>query len=91
MIYYTTVKKQHICPMWNISLTITAKYRFFDSENPYIAKYASCGPIITNLKLPPDKRNKEYSLYLFCKCKNECLSNIQFKPQIDITKDGYSQ
>jgi len=92
MVSYTTVGKQHICPMWNIKLTITGKYYFFDDNNPYIAKYVSCKcPILENLKLPTHKQSEEYSLFRFCKLEQECLNNVEFKPNIDIRKDGYSQ
>lgn len=92
MIYYTTVRKHYTCPMFDIPVTIIGKYRFYDNENPYLAKYVSCEcPIIADFKLPPDKRNKDYSLYRFCKHENECLKNIPFKPQINVQQDGYSQ
>ena len=92
MIYCTTVSKHYICPMWNIPVTIRGKYGFFDEKNPFLAKYISCEcPIVANLTLPHDKQNKEYSLFRYCKCKHECLSNIPFKTQIDVSKDGYSQ
>lgn len=92
MTTYTTVGKLHTCPMWNISLTITGKYYFFDEDNPYIAKYVSCKcPILENLRRPVHEQNKEYSLFRFCKMEQECLHNIEFKAQIDIRKDGYSQ
>ena len=78
--------------MWGIDLFITAKYRFVENENPYIAKYASCTcPIIENLKLPLHEQEKEYGLYRFCNKQTECLHNIEFKSEIDMRKDGYSQ
>ena len=89
-IYYTLVSKKHHCPMWDIDLFITAKYRFFDNDNPYIAKYASCTcPIIENLKLPPHEQDKAYSLYRFCNKQTDCLHNIKFEPKIDTRKDNY--
>ncbi len=92
MVYYTTVGKYHFCPMWKVDLTITGKYYFFDEDKPYIAKYVSCTcPILENLKLPPQKQNKQYGLFRFCKMQKECLHSIEFKPEIDVSKDGYSQ
>lgn len=92
MVSFTTVGKSHICPKWNISVTITGKYYFFDNSNPYIAKYVTCKcPILENIKLPIAERNKEYMLYHFCNMEQECLGNIPFSPQIDVRKDGYSQ
>lgn len=91
-IYYTLVHKSHHCPMWNIDLMVAGKYRFFDEENPYIGKYASCTcPILENLKLPIHKQNKEYGLYRFCKMHTECLRSIEFKPIVDFEKEGYVQ
>ena len=92
MIYYTTISKHYVCPVFDIPITIIGKYRFFDDNQPYLAKYVSCEcPIVADLKLPPEKRNKKYSLYHFCKCEDECLANVSFKPQINVLKDGYSQ
>lgn len=92
MINYTLIGKSHKCPMWGITVHLSAKYRFFDDDNPYIAKYAYCTcPIIENLKLPIHKQNKEFGLFRFCRMEQQCLHSVEFKPQIDVRKDGYSQ
>ena len=78
--------------MWNLELNITAKYRFFDKNNPYTAKLCSCScPIIENLKLPIEKQEKEYGLYRFCNMQKNCLCSVNFETEIDVRKDFYSQ
>lgn len=92
MIYVTYVSKKSHCPMWNIDINIEGKYMLSDSkETPYKATFmrAYC-PIIENIHLPINKRDKELSLYPFCHINN-CLCLKEFKETIDIRKDGYSQ
>lgn len=83
-ISYTLVREKYFCPMWKTEVTITAKYRFFDEENPHIGKYASCScPILENLKLPQNKRDKDLGLFLYCKKQEECTKSNIFPPVID--------
>ena len=81
---YTIVHKKHYCPMWKIDVSIAGKYHYFDETNPYKARYINCKcPILENLKLPTHKQLKEYGLFKFCKLEQECLSSIEFAPEID--------
>ncbi len=82
---YTTVGKKHYCKMWNIDITLTAKYYFFDESNPFIGKYVGCTcPILENLRLPPHKQNPNFSLYRFCN-NDDCLVSVECEPTIDIS------
>ncbi len=91
-VHYTTIAKQHHCPMWNTEITIYGKYFFFDIEHPSLATYAACScPILENLNLPKSQQDKTLSKYICCTMQNKCLSSVKFKDKIDINKDGYSQ
>ena len=88
MKYITTLTKQAVCPLWEEKISLTGKYCFSTNENkPYEATfmYASC-PIPENLKLPKDKRNKDYELFWYCNY-NPCKLLEDFKPLIDVRKD----
>lgn len=92
MIYTTDVSKKSHCPMWDININIRGKYRLSDSEETlYQATFmrAYC-PIIENIHLPVEKRDKELSYYPYCRI-NDCPCLKGFKKTIDIRKDGYSQ
>ena len=92
MSYYTLVHKCVVCPYWNISIMLEAKYHFVeDSESPHEARfvYAKC-PIIENSRLPLSKQEPEYKL-LRCPYDSPCEFVNSFKKTINISKDGYHQ
>ena len=89
--YYTFVGKQHHCPLWDIDVTLSARYHY-DKDNPSVATYVSCEcPIVQNQNLPPSKQDPKLSIYRFCNMRNRCLASVKFKQQIDVNEDGYSQ
>ena len=64
MVYVTYITKTHICPKWNIDVSIEAKYIFADKESPYIANFISCKcPLMENLKKPIKNVTKTF-LYI---------------------------
>lgn len=65
--YYTLISKAVLCPQYNKSVTLLAKYRFTENpKNDYEVKfaYATC-PIVENSKLPKYEQCEEYK-YLDC-------------------------
>lgn len=87
-IKYTLKNKRFFCPMWKTEITVTAKYRFLDDNNPHIGTYTSCScPILDNLKLPLHKRNKDLELFAFCKKQEECAKFEIFPPIIDFSEN----
>lgn len=87
MIYVTYVTKIKVCPKWKESIPIQAKYKMSDDfQNPYEAKFmfAIC-PILENLRLPYQKRNKTYDLFAYCDVKDCAILN-DFPKTIDVRK-----
>lgn len=65
--YYTLISKIALCPQYNRSVVLSAKYRFTENpQNDYEVKfaYATC-PIVENSRLPKDEQCEEYK-YLDC-------------------------
>jgi len=90
--YYTYCNKFAHCPKWDIDISLRGKYRFSDNpETPNTATflYATC-PIVENSKLPIHKQEPELKL-MRCPESDSCQFLQEFKPVIDIDKDGYSQ
>ena len=85
----TICLKHIICPTWDIDLYLEGKYLFEENSTRAHLISTKC-PIIENNKLPLHKRDKEFSLYPFCK-QYPCRYLSEFKESIDITIDGYSQ
>lgn len=83
--YYTILHKTIKCPFWNCELTLQGKYRFPENEeHGYIARFSSAKcPIIENLHLPERKRNKDLSIYMFCRM-HPCKALQDFEPVIDV-------
>ena len=69
--YYTLISKIALCPQYNRSVVLSAKYRFTENpQNDYEVKfaYATC-PIVENSRLPKDEQCEKYK-YLDCLCSN---------------------
>lgn len=65
--YFTILRKPVICPQFNETVYLSAKYRLTDNPentNEVVFLYATC-PIIENSKLSIDAQCEEYK-YLRC-------------------------
>ncbi len=65
--YYTILGKTVMCPQYNQTIVLSAKYQFTDNPlNEYEIQfsYATC-PIVENSKLPKYEQCEEYK-YLKC-------------------------
>lgn len=92
MAFTTTSSKRVLCPLWKEEIYLHGNYLLSEeSGHQYEAKFlsATC-PIVENLKLPSQKRNKDFELFRFCD-QNPCEAMRSFKPVINIQHGGYSQ
>lgn len=87
MTYYTLIYKTVDCPMWKDKISLTAKYRFTNSDNPYEARFvaATC-EVIENTKLPEHSKDKRLALYRFCNMAGKCPYLHDFPERIDVRK-----
>lgn len=85
--FYTLFHKRVDCPAWMDKLTVTAKYRFSDPDDPYRARFVSATcEVLENLKLPVHKREKRLALYQFCRLAGDCPLLKDFPEEIDVRK-----
>lgn len=90
MTYYTLVGKTVTCPHWKEKITLSGKYRLVDDTYEAVFLHSTC-PIVENSNLPLHKQVPELKLM---RCPNDddrCELLNQFKKNINIRTDGYSQ
>lgn len=79
----TIISKTVICPIYNISITLSGKYRFTDNpNNEYELNFlhATC-PIIENAKLPIYNQSEQYK-YMICTHPNKQCELLNDFPHI---------
>lgn len=83
MFTYTTIPKTVHCPKWDINVTLTAKYFYYDDNQPHLGTFqkAIC-PIVENGKLPLHEQEKELKL-LRCHEYQECPLLSDFPEKLD--------
>lgn len=91
MAFTTISTKRVVCPLWKEEISLQGRYLLSEEEgHTYEAKFlsATC-PIVENIRLPKSKKDKKYELFRFC--NDDCKLLKDFKPVIDIRRDGYLQ
>ena len=83
--YCTFTHKRVRCPLWLDEITVTAKYRYTDEPDSYIARFwsATC-EVQENLRLPMPKRDPRLALYGFCDRGFSCPCLRGFPAEIDV-------
>ncbi len=90
MFFYTTVGKTVTCSHWNKTITLSGKYRLSGNSDEAKFLHSTC-PIVENSKLPLHSQITELELMRCPNESNHCELLDQFKKNINLNIDGYSQ
>lgn len=84
MPYYTLVHKEIQCPQWKTDILVWAKYSYNDFSDTKAKLGSVTCPILENIRKPASKKDKDLSIYAFCRMSDTCKLRSNFPNEIDL-------
>lgn len=83
MAYFTTHGKLVHCVRWDMNITLSGKYYFFDESKPYSARFVSATcPVAQNCSIPMNDQTEYKGMR--CQYSGECELLYDFPKTIDV-------